>query len=394
MFSRPLPRVAVLTIALVALGVPSAAWGQGASSTRGAPSTRGASSTRGEAPGKDTAEKKEEPEPGKPRVPWKGTSFNWSNEVTTSELGVGGDTQSPEAFAAYVQRYWVVLNYFVVDKPRAKVRLATAPGFDVEITNSDSTTFFREPLFRDLNLTMVSNLNLVRDKRRRLATVLIPNLTVFLPTSKVSASNGTYVITSPRVTLFQMFPLLGTSKQNSMFAGASLRWDHRFSQASTGVNDGANLPDRNAGQMSGIAFAEDALTGAFFLGFWGKAFGNTLQAGFNVQLTRELLHQFDDCVDVPTVGGQEGCTDVGVEGAAQSRLQTGFGLSATYFPMAEWGFGLGFQNGSNQLGPDGLYRTIFFGPAARFSARIVLSLDAIYEVMTGPRRISPFIIPG
>ena len=53
---------------------------------------------------------------------------------------------------------------------------------------------------------------------------------------------------------------------------------------------------------------------------------------------------------------------------------------------------LSYQTASNQLSPDGTTRSLFYDPAAMFSLAFGISLDAIYERMTGPRREIPFIL--
>ena len=60
--------------------------------------------------------------------------------------------------------------------------------------------------------------------------------------------------------------------------------------------------------------------------------------------------------------------------------------------MAEWGVNMSYAHVASQLATDGTRRNLFYGPSAQFSAGLVLSIDAIYESIRGPRRKNPFVL--
>src|SRR5690606_21902360 len=82
------------------------------------------------------------------KLAFRGSGFTWGHAATTSLLGVGTDYIST-SHQIYEQSYTLLLNYFAYEGDKIDLRLVTTPGMDVELTNSDVTTTYREPLFRD-----------------------------------------------------------------------------------------------------------------------------------------------------------------------------------------------------------------------------------------------------
>jgi hypothetical protein len=60
--------------------------------------------------------------------------------------------------------------------------------------------------------------------------------------------------------------------------------------------------------------------------------------------------------------------------------------------VPEAGIALAYANASTQLGPDGTRRDIFYSPDAMFVADLLISIDAIYERLTGPARQGSFVL--
>lgn len=181
------------------------------------------------------------------RSPFRGSRFDWANSATTTLLGVGADYQS-SAYQVYRQGYSLLLNYFVYDGDALRIRLATAPGFDVEVTNSDITTTRREPLFRDLPLSVGVNLPIARDDDRLLSTVATGSVVFVAPTSKFSRAAGYYGTVSPRVNVNQQLPLRGPGAGflDDVELWLQLRYDHLFSRAATPVDTDLQVPRQGA----------------------------------------------------------------------------------------------------------------------------------------------------
>ena len=346
-----------------------------------------------------------------PRVPWRGTAFAWDNSATASALGIGDDFQST-AHQQYVQTFSLGLNYFVIDEEAWSLALATTPSFSVEITESNTTTTEREPWFNDLPVSVAYRRRLHSDPENMLATGLVLNAVALLPTSPASYNSGTYFTTSPRAVLWQAIPVLGKDAPflTSIAVGASFRWDHRFSSGTTPEQPGLEQPRNSIAASSNPSDAADQLTfnrvgqnivretlwlfiaddiGPTQLQIFGAfVFGQRFLADWEHQcfeITEVSTNAPGQCTDVSGTG-QPGGTDEPVQ------YDYGFAIGATFFPMPELGISLGYANTGGQLGEDGQRRNIFYSPYAQFSAGLALSIDAIYEAITGPRRGSPFFL--
>ncbi len=196
------------------------------------------------------------------RSAFRGSRFDWTHAATTTLLGVGADYQS-SAYQVYRQGYTLLLNYFVYDGDKVRLRVATAPGMDVELTNSDWTSTRREPWFRDLPVALGLSVPLIRDDARLLSTIAGANLVLIAPTSKVSQASGHYLTVSPRLSVTQQVPLRGSGAThfNDMELWLQVRYDHLFSRAATPVDSGLNIPRRTGG-ASAPGSLSDVLNGA------------------------------------------------------------------------------------------------------------------------------------
>ena len=331
------------------------------------------------------------------RLPWRGTGMSWDHSATTSLLGVGKDVQSV-AHQQYVQTFSAALNYFIIEQEKWSLALGAAPSFSVELTNSSDTTTLHEPWLNDLPVSAVYRRRLYANEEKELYTGLAFNTSVILPTSPASYNAGTYLTTSPRVTVFQTFPILGQKAKNfqSFSVGVSARWDHRIGRADTAVNADLNQPRMDSRGSTFISddlsfnrFAQNSLRQGVFVFFSEDVVGTTLQFFASLGLNQNFLPALPESgCDVAI---QTGCVNVKNQGTF---TQYGYSFAAgfTWFPSAEFGLYLNYANGGGQLGPNGERRSVFYNPNAQFSAGLALGLDAIYEVLTGPRRKDPFFL--
>ncbi len=346
-----------------------------------------------------------------PRVPWRGSAIGWDNSVTASALGIGRDFQS-DAHQSYVQTFSLGLNYFLLDEDGWSIAVATGPSFSVELTDSAQTTTRREPWFNDLNTSVVLRSRWYADKSSGYATGGIFNHTLLFPTSPASGASGTVITTSPRFMHWHAIPLLPKDVSpvfNSVFIGASIRWDHRFGLATTAVNDNLQRTRQNArgetllsDQLAFSRITQDTLRQGFFL-FFAENFGpTTFQWFVAMSMNQRFTPTLDggdsaDCVvqiDTGCVPDDVTHNDGVIGDTPDTQFGYGFAVGMSFFPMTEWGVNLSYANSSNSLAPDGTRRGPFYSPQAQFSAGLVISLDAIYERATGPERSSPFVLMG
>jgi len=339
--------------------------------------------------------------PGAAWVRWRGSALNWSHDVTTTAVGIGRDNIGSEN-EVYSQGFGGTLNFFVIDEKDFRLRMTTALGFDVELTDSGSTTTRNEPRFRDVPLTIATGgLTLAHSDNDEWAFGFIPNFTTIFPTSPISQDQGVYLTVSPRLLTFLAAPILGNEAAHlkGIFAGVSVRYDRTFSRANVPTNPALERPRTDpsgnvffSDQISGNRLGENMVRVGGFV-FLEEKFGpSTLWLFAGPSWTVSFLPEFSDadCVETAT-----GCVDVGNDpNAPNTRITTGFGGGVSFFPSAEFGFGLNYSNNALQLGEDGQRRDIFYSPDATFNAELIVSVDAIYERIVGDPRKDPVIIFG
>ncbi|UQA61860.1 hypothetical protein [Polyangium aurulentum] len=341
------------------------------------------------------------------RVRWRGTNVSWNHSLNTQMLGIGSDYQST-AHHDYTQSFALALNYFLIERKDEKgndrghsLRVTSSLGFDVELTDGFTTTK-REPLFRDVPLSFVYSRPLWKSANDEWSLSTALNGTLQFPTSKLSYNRGIFLSTSPRASLFLQFPIRGKDAPflKGALAGLAMRWDHRFSRATVPTNPDLERPRQT---MLGSSFIDDIVSPApidvntfrpsAFVFFDEHVFDRPLwvflSGGLNYRPTPRAGGS-RDCYEAAT-----GCGEIGrLDNAADFVLTTAFSVGLTYFPMVEWGISLGYDNVSGQLGEDGQTQNPFYSPNAQFSANLVVSIDAIYERLTGPERDDPFIVFG
>lgn len=334
----------------------------------------------------------------KARVRWRGTAFVWSHDVTTSAVGVGSDYQST-SHQSYTQGYSLTLNYYVVDEAELRWRVAVTPGLDVELTDSGTTTTKSEPVVRDLPLTTVAIVPLYREEGSLFGTSALGNFTAIIPTSKYTRGQGDIVTLSPRLMLLQSLPLAGkgASFLDSILVGAGARYDAQFTEANVGVSDDvADIPRQSTTRRDPqrSASSTDVLSGArvaphtFRFSGFAMIGDEVLSIPFNFAVganytTAQLADDGDTTIELST-----GDFEVGASGRRR-RPSAGWSAGLTLFPITELGVSMGYSNNADL---DSETPNFFYTPSATFSAALAVSIDAIYEGLTGPRREVPFIL--
>jgi hypothetical protein len=344
------------------------------------------------------------------RVRWRGTNVSWNHAVTTTAVGIGRDNIGSEG-EQYTQGLSATLNYFLIEpkdsagKSRGySLRVATSLAFDVELTDSDVTNTKHEPQMRDIPLSFVLSKPLWTSENKEWALSSAFNASGIFPTSPVSRGQGMYFAASPRASVFLQVPVLGNKSSflKNILVGGGVRYDHRFMRATVPTNPDLERPRQAttgqvflSDQLSGGSVDADSFRWSTFAFLGEKVFGGDLWASVGVGMAYQFLNEFGTSGNGCDVTIATGCAQaLRQDDASTTRYATSFGVSVSYFPTAEFGVSLGYDNVAGQLGLDGKRRNFFYSPDAQFSASVVVSPDAIYERITGPARDEPVIYFG
>ena len=323
---------------------------------------------------------------------WRGSGINWNHGVSATALGVGNDYNSGDD-QQYVQGFSATFNYFLIEPKDEKgnkrgyqFRVQTSLGFDVELTNSDTTKEKYEKQLRDIPVSFVYSKPLWKGANDASVSLNL-NGTVILPTSLVSRSQGIYFSVNPRAAVFFNVPLRGKDAPflKSVFLGVGSAYTHRFSAAETPTNsDLRRLRQTTTGsllvsdQLTGRSLDSNNLRGSAFAFFSEKLFGGDFWASVGVGATYQFVNNFESASNGCDVVIMTGCTTAQrLEDPLNARVVADFGVSFSYFPNADWGISVGYDNAAGQIGPDGKWRNPFHSPNAQFSASLVVSVDSL-----------------
>jgi hypothetical protein len=329
-------------------------------------------------------------------VPWRGTNLEYINAATTAMLGVGQDYQSDD-FHSYSMYWRATLQYYLVDQDAWSFRLRSRPTLYVELTNSDTTTTEREPQFLDLDLLGIFGHKLyAKDLWATNATYYSGFI---FPTWKNSYGVGTVLTTTNRVALSQDFQVAGPDAPvlKSVNLTGLFRWDHRFSRATTPVNDnvevrrliGLSQTSTVDNTLGNGRLSRETLQEILSLGFSEAIAGMPLNIGFDFIFSQQFkpaLLPEGQCVSTLT-----GPACVDPQDGDFVAYYYGFSPSIEFIPVPELGISFSYSSSSSPLGQntlreDGRRRNFGYAPDAEFSLSLTFNPDALYERATGPKR--------
>ena len=213
----------------------------------------------------------------------------------------------------------------------------------------------------------------------------VPVLT--LPTSKVSANNGTVLGLGAMVMGVQQVPVMGTNEpvlQTFTVTGRAA-YTNTFTDSTTPTNDDLNRtrlgPDGRSlpsAQLSGAAFAQHKA--AFdLIGAHAITKQVTWTNWFAWQPAWKYKFEEDQEVCIAT-----GCTTVSASDDPDNfAVVTLFNTEVAVEVIPEFEVDVGYANLTLQRGPDGENRNIFYSPDARVYITLVAHLDEIYKTATG-----------
>lgn len=340
----------------------------------------------------DQVQKPEKPKPN----PWRFSWFTWNQAATTTLLGVGRDNLGNDG-EQYTMDFTFTPRYYFYDHPTDQVSVGAEFGWTTELTNSDTTTNLHEVLFKDMQFNIAYNHVFQNDANGKIEEgeyKFLPGISgrVILPTSKASADEGKYLLTTLGLSARSQIRLLGNSSDwlSNIIVIPSVTWAHLFSRSYDPTNADLDRPRQDA---SGTTIFSDQLTMAsfdmdrvavgltYFFPIW-----KSISFGQTYRLSHSFQHQWStQCVAVST--GQACPTvDETPNGVVTQGAVTTFDSNFSWFPDNNWGHvSLGYQNETGQLGPDGQHRNFFYSPDAQFYLDLVAHFDGIMDAIRGQK---------
>jgi hypothetical protein len=316
--------------------------------------------------------------------PFAGTLVYWNNEFTAISLDKSHDyTWDPV--------YSMSFGVMPVWAPTPNTSLTTDIQLTTELTDSDYANKKGEVFLNDIPLTFKYKYKYKINDDVSFNTYL--KLTAVAPTSKMAQYETLYTALGIGTRVGFTFP--------KVLAGLSISWDPHFFKY---FHESANpKSDKNPLDESAIPETEKNTSVAYqSLAFgdsenpsWAISNGLNLSLAFIDELSFAFGYkhtyvykyspsdkgQADDssCVGLPQ--GCEGARDTGHNERGIYMQAFTYGLD--YTPWDVITFSLGATTASNQLGPNGQYRTPFFNRETTINFGISLDIDAMVSGLSG-----------
>jgi hypothetical protein len=336
--------------------------------------------------GADTTTK----EPAKKPNPWGFTRFTWSNTGSTKIFGVGKDYIGTED-SQFVMGFGMNIRYVYLNEPKDRAYVNVGFGWDVEMTNSDSTTKERDPLFRDMSVSTGYSHVVYQSEDKETKTSPGLSVGLGLPTSLASRNQGKYFTSNVGALVIHQQKLRGSSADwfQGVLLFGSAGWSHLFSRATQPTNEAANIAQRPRTTCSnGDCAAEgtDALSGGLFthdtvrlnLTYYLDIYKDLLSFGntWGYDIPFKYTPPASDCIKIST-----GCAKPGDLTNPNAGIPlTTFDVSISYAIPSNLGRAdFGYTNSAPALGEDGTRRSIFYSPDAQFYVNLVAYFDGIGE---------------
>jgi hypothetical protein len=326
--------------------------------------------------------------PAEDEVPsrWRGSLLLFDQSLTTQTVGVGADYQSADP----TYEWWVALKpkFTAFERKNDSVTLNLWMNFYLELTNSDTTTEYREPLLGPTYLWATYG-HTLRDLRGY-KTAIAVGPRANLPTDKASYDIGQIVELGAIGSASQTFPLRGEDARafNSARLAVGAIYGHPFDRFTAPVNgdlhqlrqdvDGQSvIDDQIAGEMN--------VRNALSLSVLGEL---QILPRLNLSLSYVVINQWryaPTSVQLVDLTGPAQATSTA--DPTTYTVKTWLTLSAAYDLNDELSVALGYYNLTNQLAPDGTRRSPLWSPSARFFLTLTANLDTIYRRVS--RRLRP-----
>jgi hypothetical protein len=316
--------------------------------------------------------------PPKPLI-WAGTVMFFDQSVNSEALGVGKDYQSRNP--SFQLWFSIRPRITIYNSPKDKVNATARLDITKELTNSDSTTQYRESELGDAWFNVSYAHTFVR--RNGWSTTLSTGPRVLAPTSKASQNNNVYVTLGGGFALLQTFPInRGSEWFSSGRVLASAYYTHSFTEGTTpgfANDDVAKNNQRTtlagSGGVSPLASIPTQSSGRFLIQRWNATFPTD-------SCIRVANSQTCDPVKSAQNTGENGTqTDL----KPQNYTLAAYLLASIDYQLTdELNLSANYYNFANTLGPSGKLQNPFYAPeGARFSLTATIGLDSLYERVVG-----------
>jgi len=310
-----------------------------------------------------TAEASLEAQEEKPKVPWRGSTVSLQNSFTALSLAPGAElTYNPY----YAMTLKLRPSWWFNDNLGVQIWMDVV----TELTDSDITTYSREPLLGDLMLRGVYNDIYTIPK----ADIKISaDVFIVTPTSKMSLARTSILTLKPGVLLKRKFDVLeGLNLSYTLRFG--LYW-HRYT---TAQRDTPLIPTCSSTQGGCDAFLNT--------GIRNTAFQLTQALGVELQLLEwlsaymtyghiiDFLYRIDN--DDPRISHQP-------QEPQNQRYISLFDLGVSYSPLKTLSVSLGYQALYPHLSPDSTYYTPFFNRYGVIYCDLTLNVEGLIQQIKG-----------
>lgn len=314
---------------------------------------------------------------------WHDSTVIWQQYVGSQTVHVGNDYQSSDPYYAWL--FYVRPRFYFWENERSSLSLRAQFWTTYEFTNSDVTTQKNELWFGDTLLSLMPAHAFVKHGEYLTELELsLPRLV--LPTSKSSRDSGQIAQVGVRAYLVQEFPL----RQGQAFlprghvalrAGYSYQFAHSIVPENPNLNQGVTSWEGvvvNSHQIGGAALAQHV---GIFHGVLGADLFRDIVAvetefGLDPAWKYRLPPTQPICGNVLT-----GCTVPGEPPDPQR-----YGVITTFDAHVDFrafnGFlttTVGYLNITQQNGPDGQHRNMFWSPDAKFYVGFEVQPDLLLE---------------
>lgn len=341
-----------------------------------------------EAPAESAAEEEEEAGKVKPfRRTFAGTSVYWNNDFTARSLDKNYDyTWNPN--------YTMGFGFAPVWNVSDDFSLSSDIGFQVELTNSDFSNKKNEVFFSDvpINANYAHAFTINDDVKFKTGL----DLGLVLPTSRMSRYSTMYTALRIGTQATFIFP--------KVLEGLSLGWRPSFTKY---FHESVNpRPDKNPLDASPIPDTERASSnsyqalaydGEYMNPTWKVSNGLSLRLGlvstlsFGFGYTHNYIYKYApteyDSSDDGTCTSPAGCTGPRDTGHNERGIFTqAFTYNLGYVlpePLDMLSLSVGAVTATNQLAPDGQYRTPFFNRETVITFGLAIDIDTLVTSAQG-----------
>jgi hypothetical protein len=309
---------------------------------------------------------------------WKGSILLFDQSMTTQTAAIGSDYQSYDP----TYEWWVAFKprYTAYERERDSISLNLWLNFYLELTNSDTTTLYREPLVGPTYLWATYG-HLFRNVNEYKTTATI-GPRVVVPTDKGAYDSGQLIGLGAIGSVSQTFRLAGHGARamNSARLAVGAIYTHPFDRSSSPVNsdlhqlredvDGRTvISDQLSGQMN----VRDVLSLSLLADLQML---RRLRLSLSYVVVDSWIYAPPDAQICITTG----CvTPTSIPDPSTFRVNTWVTAEAEYDLGEALSVSVGYYNLANQLAPDGTRRDPLWSPSARLFLTLTSNLDVIYR---------------